>query len=319
MPAISVRDIQVKDSDLVAGTHGRGFWILDDLSPLRQIAALRRAADAGQPYLVRPSAAVRVRFGTNEPTPWSPDLPAGENPPAGAVIDYFLPVDASGPPPVQLDIVDTTGRVVRSYSSDDRVRDPHPAFDPASYDRICQKQPTSPDCGVPLYWPAPPLRLSSRAGMHRFEWDMRYAPVGGDSLQDAGDVDDVGAVPHRSVHPPRAPWAPPGRYTLRLRVSGRTLTQPLVVRLDPRVKTPPAELAQLASLTREMYDLAQAAHAAYVPADTATRALERAGQCGAHCGFGDAGCRRRADRRPTSRVRTGRALVNGLLASRKKG
>jgi hypothetical protein len=112
--------------------------------------------------------------------------------------------------------------------------------------------------------------------MHRFEWDMRYEPVGGDSLQDAGDVNDVGAVPHRSVHPARAPWAPPGRYTLRLRVSGRTLSQPLVVRLDPRVRTTAAGLARLAALTREMYDLAQAAHAAYVPADTATRALERA-------------------------------------------
>jgi hypothetical protein len=316
MPAISVRDIQVKDSDLVAGTHGRGFWILDDLSPLRQLAALRRAAAAGQPYLVRPSTAVRVRFGTNEPTPWSPDLPAGENPPAGAVVDYFLPADVSGP--VQLEVVDTTGRVVRSYSSDDPVRDPHPALDPASYDRICQKRPAAPDCGVPLYWPAPPLRLSPRAGMHRFEWDMRYEPVGGDSLQDAGDVNDVGAVPHRSVHSARAPWAPPGRYTLRLRVSGRTLTQPLLVRLDPRVKTPAAGLAQLAALTREMYDLAEAAHAAYVPADTATRTFERASNVALTAAL----AMQDADLAPTAAqvaaCARARALVNGLLAARAK-
>lgn len=316
MPAISVRDIQVKDSDLVAGTHGRGFWILDDLSPLRQIAAVRRAAAAGQPYLIRPSTAVRVRFGTNEPTPWSPDLPAGENPPAGAVIDYFLPADASGP--VQLEIVDTSGRVVRSYSSDDPVRDPHPALDPAAYDRICQKTPAAPDCGVPLYWPAPPLRLLPNAGMHRFEWDMRYEPVGGDSAQDAGDVNDVGAVPHRSVHPPRAPWAPPGRYTLQLRVSGRTVTQPLVLRLDPRVKTPAAGLTQLAALTGEMYDLAQAAYAAYVPADTATRALERA----SNVALAAALAMQDADITPTAAqvaaCARARALVNGLLAGRKK-
>ena len=320
MPAISVRDIQVKDSDLVAGTHGRGFWILDDLSPLRQVAALRRAAAAGgggRPYLVRPSTAVRVRFGTNEPTPWSPELPAGENPPAGAVIDYFLPADASGP--VRLEIVDTAGRVVRSYSSDDPVRDPHPALDPAAYDRICQKTPAAPDCGVPLYWPSPPIRLSASGGMHRFEWDMRYQPVGGDSLLNAGDVNDVGAVPHRSVHPARAPWAPPGRYTVRLRVSDRTVTQPLVLRLDPRVKTPAAGLTQLAALSREMYDLALAAHAAYVPADTATRALERAsnGALTAAMAMQD------ADVPPTAAqvaaCGRARALVNGLLAGRKKG
>ncbi len=316
MPAISVRDIQVKDSDLVAGTHGRGFWILDDLSPLRQVAALRRAAAAGGPYLVRPSTAVRVRFGTNEPTPWSPEVPAGENPPAGAVIDYFLPADASGP--VRLEVVDTAGRVVRSYSSDDPVRDPHPAIDPAAYDRICQRTPAAPDCGVPLYWPSPPIRLSSSAGMHRFEWDMRYQPVGSDSLLNAGDVNDVGAVPHRSVHPARAPWAPAGRYTVRLRVSDRTVTQPLVLRLDPRVKTPAAGLAQLAALSKEMYDLALAAHAAYVPADTATRALERA----SNAALAAAMAMQDADVTPTAAqvaaCARARVLVNDLLASRRR-
>ncbi len=155
--------------------------------------------------------------------------------------------------------------------------------------------------------------------MHRFEWDMRYQPVGGDSLLNAGDVNDVGAVPHRSVHPARAPWAPPGRYTVRLRVSDRTVTQPLVLRLDPRVKTPAAGLAQLAALSREMYDLALAAHAAYVPADTATRALERAsnGALTAAMAMQD------ADVPPTAAqvaaCGRARALVNGLLAGRKKG
>ena len=94
MPAISVRDIEVKDdesclcSDLVAGTHGRGFWILDDVTPLRQAA---EAAAASKAYLFKPATGIRIRFGTNDPTPWPPELPAGENPPPGAIVDYYLP------------------------------------------------------------------------------------------------------------------------------------------------------------------------------------------------------------------------------------
>ena len=261
MPAISVRDIQVKDdsscmcADLIAGTHGRGFWILDDLSPIRQLAKSRSAAT----YLVKPNAAVRVRFGTNEPTPWPPELPAGENPPAGAIIDYALAADVSGT--VTLEIVDASGRVIRTYASDDPVVDPDPALDPASYDRVCRTNPGAPDCGLPLYWPAPQARLSPRAGLHRFMWDMRYQPIG--DTQRTGEVEATGAVPHRSEHTATAPWAPPGRYTVRLTVNGKSYTQPLTLRLDPRIKTPAAGLAQLAALSRQMYDAAAAAHAAY--------------------------------------------------------
>jgi len=261
MPAISVRDIQVKDdstcrcADLIAGTHGRGFWILDDLSPIRQLARSRSAAT----YLVKPNTAVRVRFGTNEPTPWPPELPAGENPPAGAIIDYALAADVSGP--VTLEIVEAGGRVIRTYASDEPVVDPDPALDPASYDRVCRTNPGAADCGLPLYWPAPQTRLSTRAGMHRFTWDMRYQPLGDN--QRTGEVEATGAVPHRSEHTPAAPWAAPGRYTVRLRVNGKSYTQPLTLRLDPRIKTPAAGLAQLAALSRQMYDAAASAHAAY--------------------------------------------------------
>ena len=93
MPAISVRDLQVKDdstclcSDLIAATHGRGFWILDDITPLRQHAAVQAAHAL---YLLKPATAVRVRGATNDPTPWPPELPAGENPPVGAIIDYYV-------------------------------------------------------------------------------------------------------------------------------------------------------------------------------------------------------------------------------------
>jgi photosystem II stability/assembly factor-like uncharacterized protein len=261
MPAISVRDIQVKDdstclcSDLVAGTHGRGFWILDNLTPLRQVA---QAAAAKEAYLFKPATAVRVRFATNDPTPWPPELPAGENPLPGGIIDYYLAADAKGP--VALEIVDAAGAVIRRYSSDDPVLRPHPALDPEAYDRVCREHPTAAYCALPLYWPAPPMVISTARGMHRVWWDLHYQPLGGD---DAGELEATGAVPHRTYPAVNAPWAPPGRYTVRLTVNGKRYEQPLVLRLDPRVTTPAAGLARLATLSQEMYDGAVAAEAAY--------------------------------------------------------
>jgi len=260
MPAVSVRDIRVKDdescmcSDLIAGTHGRGFWILDNLTPLRQAAEAQAATGA---YLFQPATAVRVRFGTNDPTEWPPELPAGENPPAGGIIDYYLAADAPGP--VGLDILDSGGKVIRSYSSEDPVLEPDPALDPKGYDRICRQNPNAPNCNVPLYWPGPQMVLSTRKGMHRFAWDLRFDPIGDEPRAAGGQ----GAVPRHTYPTVNSPWASPGEYTVRLTVGGRQLSRPLSLRLDPRVKTAPAELAQLASLTREMYDGAIAAHAAY--------------------------------------------------------
>jgi photosystem II stability/assembly factor-like uncharacterized protein len=279
MPAISVRDIQVKDdstcwcSDLVAGTHGRGFWILDNVTPLRQEAEARAAVAARNAYLFKPATAVRVRFGTNDPTPWPPELPAGENPLPGAIIDYVLPQNSSQP--VKLEILDNAGKVVRRYASTDPVLDPPPALDPEGYNKVCQRQPSAPDCGVPLYWPAPPIRLSARAGFHRFSWDMRFEPIGAEEDPVGGDEGATGAVPHHTYPTSFAPWAPPGSYTVRLMADGKTYTQPLTVRLDPRVKTPATALAQLATLSREMYDGAWAAHTAYTQARALSAQLEK--------------------------------------------
>ena len=264
MPAISVRDIQVKDdsschcSDLVIGTHGRGFWILDNITTLRQAAAARAATAA---YLFKPPTGVRVRFATNEPTPWPAELPAGENPLPGAIIDYRLGSDASGP--VTLDILDAAGRLVRHYTSAEPVLDPHPALDMAAYNRVCQKTPTATFCGLPLYWPAKPIQLGIKAGMHRFAWDLHYDPIPPEDIADNGDDDATGAVPHRTYPTVNAPWAPAGAYTVRLTVNGREYTQPMVVRLDPRVKTTPAALAQVATLSREMWASSIAAYDAY--------------------------------------------------------
>jgi len=259
MPAVTVRDLQVKDdstcrcSDLVAATHGRGFWILDDVTPLRQMAAARAATAA---YLFKPAPALRVRFGTNDPTPWPPELLAGENPPPGGIIDYYLAANASGP--VRMEILDAAGRLVRSYSSDDSVLTPDPGVDPDDYDKVCEEHDATPDCDVPLYWPAPQMTLSTRAGMHRFSWDLRLEP-----LTEGPPVADGAAVPHHTYPAGAAPWAPPGKYTVRLTVGRTHYTQPLTLYLDPRVKTPALGLAQLASLSREMYDGARGSHEAF--------------------------------------------------------
>jgi len=275
MPAISVRDLQVKDdstclcSDLVAATHGRGYWILDDITPLRQRAEVSAATDL---YLLKPATAVRVRGATNDPTPWPPELLAGENPSAGATIDYF--VGSAAHDTITIEIVDKAGHVVRHYSSADRVLNPDPARDPEAYDRVCQENPKAPDCNLPLYWAAPTVALSTAPGMHRMTWDLRYEPIR-DEREDLGeDESGNGAVPHRTVPAMEAPWAAPGAYTIRLTGSGKHYEQPLTLRLDPRVKTSPVALAQLASLSKEMYDDAVIARSSYVRARALRERLE---------------------------------------------
>jgi hypothetical protein len=263
MPAISVRDIEVKDdasclcSDLVAGTHGRGFWILDDLAPLREAA---EAASASNAYLFKPATALRIRFATNDPTPWPPELPAGENPPPGALIDYYLPADARE---AKLEILNGRGEAIRTYSSADTPRGPDPATDPAAYNKLCQENPGTTDCSLPLYWPAPREVLKTNGGMHRFSWDMHYDPMpGGGGGGRGGGGGGNGAVPHRTYSPVNAPWVAPGTYTVRLTVDGHAMTQPIRVRMDPRVQVTP-EVQQVFTWTTAMESQARAAAAAY--------------------------------------------------------
>jgi hypothetical protein len=155
------------------------------------------------------------------------------------------------------------------------VRNPNPALDPAAYDKVCQATPGAPDCALPLYWPAPPIRLSTRAGFQRFTWDLHFDAIGEDP--DAGDEGANGAVPHHTYDMPYSPWAPPGSYTVRLTVDGKRYTQPIVLKLDPRVKTSAAGLTQLASVTRDAYDAAVAAHVAYEEARALSARLGSAG------------------------------------------
>ena len=230
MAPSSVRDVIVKDDDLVAATHGRGFWILDNITPLRQLDESAAATDA---TLFKPKVATRVRWNQNTDTPLPPDEPGGENPPDGAVIDYALKADVSGP--VTIEIVDGTGRVIRRYSSEDKGEYPTPESAP-----------------VPLYWYRKPLTLKTAAGMHRFLWDMRYQPLEGGGRGRGGLP--ISATPYNTVPTPNSIWAPPGLYTVKLTVNGQTLQQPLTLRIDPRVKTPAAGLARQFEMSRAMYD-----------------------------------------------------------------
>jgi hypothetical protein len=177
---------------------------------------------------------------------------------------------------VRLEILDGAGKVVRHYSSDDPVANPHPALDSAAYNKVCQKTPTAPDCGLPLYWPAPPFVVSTEPGMHRFNWDLRYDPIPGLDLAGGGG-DAMGAVPRRTYPRGEAPWAPPGSYTVRLTVNGQSFSQPLVLQLDPRVKASATGLARVSSLSREMYDSARTAQAAYRQARALVARLDSAG------------------------------------------
>ncbi|HYL73334.1 MAG TPA: glycoside hydrolase [Bryobacteraceae bacterium] len=226
MPASSVRDIIIKDNDLVAATHGRGFWILDDITPLRQLTPAVADAPA---FLFKPQTATRVRWDMNTDTPLPPDEPAGQNPPDGAIIDYYLGPGASGV--VTLEVSDSAGKLVRRYTSTDPVA------------------PLDPQLAVPTYWARAPRPLSNAPGMHRFLWDMHYAP-----LPEARPALPMQAILHDTSPVNIAPWAMPGGYTVKLTAGGQSYTQPLTLKMDPRVHTTPAELAQLFSLSKQLYD-----------------------------------------------------------------
>src|ERR1019366_3412322 len=213
---------------------------------------------ASSAYLFKPATGIRIRFGTNDPTPWPPELPAGENPPPGAIVDYYLPA-ANGE--VKLEFLNTQGKVIRAYSSNDPVRSPDPATDPVAYNKLCQQTPTAPDCSLALSWPAPPQGLKATAGMHRFTWDMHYDPIGGGG-GGRGGGGGGGAVPHRTYPGVSSPWVAPGAYSVRLTVNGQSQSQPIAIKMDPRVKITP-EVQQIFTLTTQMENRARNATGAY--------------------------------------------------------
>ena len=228
LPATSVRDLIIKDDDLIVATHGRGFWILDNITPLRQ-----HPGKQTENTLFKPQTAMRVRWSMNTDTPLPPDEPAGQNPPDGAMIDYFLATDASGP--VTLEIKNAKGELVRRYSSEDKV----PQIDQNKLK-------------IPGYWIRPSESLSGNAGMHRFLWDMHFTP-----LPDVEPEFPMSAEFRDTPPTPTSPWVMPGDYTATLTVEGKTFTQPLTVKMDPRVKASGDELREQFELSRQLYQLRQ--------------------------------------------------------------
>src|SRR5437660_9206321 len=223
MPATAIRDLTIHENDLIVGTHGRSFWVLDDIGPLRQIDASTGSVAA----LLRPAVAYRVRWNKNTDTPLPPDEPAGRNPPDGAVFDYFLKQAPSAP--MTLEIRDAAGGLVRRFSSADAP------------------PPRDTTANIPEYWMRPPQPLSAAPGMHRFVWDLRFPP-----LAVSEHEYPISAVVHDTPREPRGPCVTPGRYTVRLTVGGRSYVQSLAVRMDPRVHVTVAALTQQLALARRL-------------------------------------------------------------------
>jgi hypothetical protein len=231
LPPTSIRDLVVHNDDIVVGTHGRSFWILDNITPLRQ--ALAQVANS-QYYAFVPQLTYRVRRNNNTDTPLPPEEPAGQNPPDGAMLDYWLKSPVPGP--VVLEIYDASNQLVRRFSSADK---PEPV--------------NGKDLNVPTYWVRPTHTLSSTAGMHRFIWDLHYPEP--DVLQPEYPISAI----YRDT--PRYPLGAavlPGKYSISLSIDGGksniSLTQLLEVRMDPRVKTSPDDLRRQFDLDRKIAD-----------------------------------------------------------------
>ncbi len=226
MPATSIRDLVIKDDDIVVGTHGRSFWILDDITPLRQINDQTAKSDA---FLFKPQTAIRVRRSLNTDTPIPPEEPMGENPPDGAIINYYLKSDATE---VTLEILDKQNNLVRRYSSKDEP------------ERVNENQ-----LPYPTYWIRPPRVLSNKSGMQRWVWDLRYAPPAGFPR-----TFPISAIYRNTPSQPDGPLAAPGEYTVKLTAGGRSLTEPLTLKMDPRVTTPASSIAKMFELAKSNYD-----------------------------------------------------------------
>jgi Photosynthesis system II assembly factor YCF48 len=226
LPTTSVRDLNVHGSDLVAATYGRGLWILDDISPLRQVDDLRATT------LLKPANAIRARWDTHPDTPLSIDLAHSDNPPDGTIIYYYL---KTAPKNISLEIRDDHRNVVRKSSDKAAPRDPRPK-------------------NVPEYWFAPPEALATKPGLNRFVWDLQWPHPDTLAYSFRGRPLDYieytmpdHAIPGNTpMNQPPGPLVVPGRYELVLTVDGHTYKQSLIVMLDPRVHVSAGDLeAQL--------------------------------------------------------------------------
>lgn len=227
MPATSIRDLVIKDDDLVIGTHGRSFWILDNITPLRQITADLVKSEA---IFYQPQNSYKVRWNIYTDTPVPQEEAAGQNPPDGAIFDYFLKEKAQGE--VTLEIFDAVGKSVRKFSSND-------------------KPYKIPDVNIPLYWIRPQQILSAEAGSQRFVWDMHYKPL------DEPASYPISATYMDTAPDPTSPWVLAGNYTAKMTVNGKIYTQTFTIKQDPRVKTSPEKMKQIHDLSMICYEAKQ--------------------------------------------------------------
>jgi len=228
LPHTSMRDLWIHENDLIVATHGRAFWVLDDIAPLREASS--SFADA---HLFTPAAPYRVQRDANTDTPLPPDEPAAPNPPDGAIIDYYLPQNASAP--VTLEILDSHGQLVRRFSSDDK---------PSVTDSELKKQL------IPLYWLRPLHALSSEAGMHRWIWDLHYPPP-----EATRHEYPIAAIAGDTPRYPLGPTVLPGVYTARFTANGKSYTSPFTVKMDPRIQISASSLEKKFQLEMRLASL----------------------------------------------------------------
>ncbi|MGC2636592.1 MAG: hypothetical protein WA294_05410 [Acidobacteriaceae bacterium] len=219
LPVTSVRDLDIHDTDLIIATHGRSFWVLDDITPLRQAAQ----AAASHAFLYHSPTAVRVDNDGFLGTPLPPEEPQADNPPNGAIVDYYLAEPATQ---VTLQVLDAQGHVIRHFSSAEK----HPA-----------RRPLLP---IAERWFPKPQMLEASAGEHRFVWDLNT----GNSSAGTGDDDADDAI-----GAPAGPRVPPGQYTLRLTVDGAAMEKPLQVTMDPRCACTTAVLDAQYAFAQQIY------------------------------------------------------------------
>jgi hypothetical protein len=236
LPHTSMRDLVIHDQDLIVATHGRSFWILDDIGPLREFAG---NASHKEVTLLKPSPAVRVRRSTGTDTPIPPDEPTGRNPPDGAVIDYYFPQAVKGT--VAFEILDSHGIVVRRVASTDPV--------------LFSEEERAREL-IPAYWIRQPRTFTTAAGMHRFIWDLHYT-----TPRAAKRSFPISAVPADTPQEPLGPLAVPGTYRVRLQVGSRQWEQPLTVNPDPRVGIGQQDYAAQLTLAQELAEALDASTA----------------------------------------------------------
>ncbi len=241
LPEVSVRDLTIHENNLVAATHGRAFWVLDDLTPLRQIS--KNDLDQNV-YLFKPAQAIRIRRSESNDTPLPPEVPHGENPPAGAIIDFYLHSTPTGP--IVLKIFDEEGNLVRSYSSNDK---PVPVLE----------QPYFMKEWLPQFHP-----LTTHAGLNRFTWNLRYPLV---PVKHHG-YGFAAIAGKGTVIEPQGPMVLPGKYTVKLTVDGKTYSQPLNVKMDPRVKVSKEALNDQLNLALKIWNAASEHYQLTKTADT---------------------------------------------------